>query len=245
MKALFDADAVPFDAAYEESGVYGHMLRSRLAAALRLLGDGPGDVLDAGMGPGRLCAELDSRGWTVTGVDFSDEMVALARRRLPQASGRLVQARLENLPFPDASFDAVASLGVLEYVDNLQAALRELVRVLRPGGLAVVSNPYPRGVWGLTRRLVLYPLLRAGKRVLPLSRPVPPRIGRRRFEELLVSTGLRVEALAYSNFVVVITPLDRLLPRITVRLAGRLEDSSPTIGKWFATQLLLAARKDS
>ena len=72
-----------YDGRYEADSADGHALRARMAVVLRLLGDGPGELLDAGMGPGRLCAELEQRGWTVTGVDASEEMVAAARARLP------------------------------------------------------------------------------------------------------------------------------------------------------------------
>ena len=66
------------------------------------------------------------------GVDASAEMVALARERLPDARDRLAQGSVEELPFEDASFDAVAATGVLEYAD-VPRALGELARVLRPG----------------------------------------------------------------------------------------------------------------
>ena len=96
-------------------------------------------MLDAGMGPGRLTAELDKRGWTVWGVDGSANMVSLARARVPKAADRLLEARIERLPFGDDRFDAVVSTGVLGYVDDLEVALRELARVLRPGGRLVFS----------------------------------------------------------------------------------------------------------
>ena len=56
-----------------------------------------------GMGTGRLCAVLDRRGWRVSGIDLSPEMVAAARRRLPQLAERLVEGPIEQLPFDDGS----------------------------------------------------------------------------------------------------------------------------------------------
>ena len=81
-----------------------------------------GRVLDVGMGTGRLCAELDRRGWEVSGVDLSPAMVVSARRRLPQLAERLVEGPIEHLPFDDESFDAVAATGVLEYATHDLAA---------------------------------------------------------------------------------------------------------------------------
>ena len=67
--SFFDATSARYDRAYDAQTADGHALRARMAAVLRLVGEGPGDALDAGMGPGRLCAELESRGWTAHGVD--------------------------------------------------------------------------------------------------------------------------------------------------------------------------------
>src|SRR5690242_2504292 len=140
------------------------MLRTRMAAVLRRSGDGPGAALDAGMGPGRQWVALAARGWTVSGVDASEEMVDAARARLPEAHDRLLVAPIEALPFADDSFDLVTATGVLEYA-AVPAALAEIARVLRPGGRAVVSYPNPRAVFGMWKTRAWYPAVRAGKRV--------------------------------------------------------------------------------
>ena len=196
--AFFDAEAAHYDAAYDADDWAGRFLRKRLQAALAALGDGPGDVLDAGMGGGRLVAGLAKRGWTVTGIDSSPRMVELARTRLPKLADRLLEADLAALPFPGGSFDAAVATGALEYVGDLGRGLGELVRVLRPGGRAVVSFPNYRSARALWRRFALYPAARLAKRILPLSRPAPLRplhpISPQRFEEALAAAGLRVVA---------------------------------------------------
>jgi ubiquinone/menaquinone biosynthesis C-methylase UbiE len=246
---FFDSEAARYDAAYDEAGPEGYALRSRLAAVLRLLGAGPGDVLDAGMGPGRLCTELDRRGWTVSGVDSSKQMVAFARTRLPHARDRLLPARLESLPFADASFDAVVATGVLEYLDDRAAGLAELGRVLRPGGTAVVSVPNAHGIYSLWCRHIVYPASRAVKRHVDFGRRVPPRRGRvrsrPRLEAMLGGTGLHVVAVEYVSLLVLLTPLDRLFPRTTVWVAQRFEGRGSQTGKLLATQLVVAARKEA
>ncbi len=166
----------------------------RRDAALGLLGDGPGDVLDVGMGPGRLLRALADRCWRVHGVDSSERMVQLARTRIPEAGARLVRGSIESLPFPDSSFDAVVATGVLEYVAYSEAAISELARVLRPGGRAVLSVPRPGRARRAWRAGVLYPLARAVKRIVPLGRraPVrrPPPPGDRAAEAVLEAAGL-------------------------------------------------------
>ena len=193
---FFDAEAAQYDALYDAGDWRGRLLRARLQAALEALGDGPGRVLDAGMGGGRLVAELDARGWTATGVDTSPLMVELARQRLPHLADRLLEADLAALPFPDASFDAAVVTGALEYVDELDRGLGEVARVLRPGATAVLSFPNYRSPHALWRRFALYPAARLVKRVLPLARPAPlpalHPIAPARFEGALAAAGLRL-----------------------------------------------------
>jgi demethylmenaquinone methyltransferase/2-methoxy-6-polyprenyl-1,4-benzoquinol methylase len=101
---------------------------------------GPGArVLDVATGTGAVAAEVvRAHGCRVTGLDQSPEMLAAARGRLAVAGldGRveLVQGEAERLPFADASFDALTVTYLLRYVADPLATLRELVRVLRPGG---------------------------------------------------------------------------------------------------------------
>jgi SAM-dependent methyltransferase len=218
-----------------------------MEAALRLLGEGPGEVLDAGMGPGRLVAELGRRGWTVSGIDASAEMVVVARNRLPDAAPRLVQGKIESLPFADRSFDAVVATGVLEY-SEVERALLELARVLRPGGRLVVSYPNPANLYGKWKTRVFYQLVNVAKRIGGRPPLVFPRGESGAFEPecfraLLAAAGLSPERLEHSSYLVVPSPLDDLLPRITERLGRRLEGSGPAISRRLAGQVVFAARK--
>jgi arsenite methyltransferase len=104
---------------------------------------GPGDrVLDVGCGPGFYVAELASQvgpTGSVTGVDASPPTLALARRRTEDHHNvSLHLADATALPVPSGAFDAALSVQVLEYVTDLDAALAELHRALRPGGRLVL-----------------------------------------------------------------------------------------------------------
>lgn len=193
---FFDAQAAWYDGEYDEQTASGRVLRARTAAVLSVLGPTPGSVLDAGMGGGRLCAELDRLGWGVTGVDASSEMVALARERLPHLEPRLLEGRIQRLPLDDGSMDAVVATGVLEYVDDLDAALRELARVLRAGGTAALSIPAPGAPHTVWRLRVVYPLVRVAKGVIRFGRPAPPArplLTSIAFEASLEAAGLTVD----------------------------------------------------
>ena len=201
MSDLWEAEAQRYDAGYDGAGREGRVIRARQAEALELLGDGPGRVVDVGMGGGRLCLALTSRGWEVSGIDPSEAMVALARSRMPDTHERLVVGRAEALPFADGSFDAVAALGSLEYAVDLDTALGEIARVLRPEGHAVLSWPNFRGLAPLWRGRVLYPSLRFVKRAVPVGRPVPPPAQHpltvEAFLDACAATGLTGASIAY------------------------------------------------
>jgi SAM-dependent methyltransferase len=98
----------------------------------------PGDVLEVGCGPGRLAERLrDERGIRVTAVDSSERMVALTRGR------SCIDARLgdvQALAFADQSFDVVIAAWMLYHVTDLHRGLREIARVLRPGGTLIATT---------------------------------------------------------------------------------------------------------
>jgi demethylmenaquinone methyltransferase/2-methoxy-6-polyprenyl-1,4-benzoquinol methylase len=110
---------------------------------------GAGDtVLDIATGTGAVAAELiRQKGCAVVGLDQSPEMLAEARLRLGPET-RLVEGTAEHLPFANESFDAMTFTYLLRYVADPAATLRELARVVRPGGtVAGLEFALPRGIW--------------------------------------------------------------------------------------------------
>lgn len=95
-------------------------------------------VLDVGCGTGFFTQGILQRVDDVTGLDITPEQLARARRKVPVP---LVRGDAERLPFRDATFDACLSAGSVEYWPSPVEALREMRRVLRPGGVALVGGP--------------------------------------------------------------------------------------------------------
>ena len=118
-----------------------------------------GNVLDVACGTGDMAVSLVERGCTVTGIDLSEEMLAIARQKAPMVTFMIADA--EHLPFPDASFDAVTcAFGVRNFV-HLEQGLNEMLRVLKPGGqlvileLATPDSPLVKPFYNLyTRRII-------------------------------------------------------------------------------------------
>ena len=125
-----------------------------------------GRVLDVATGPGGVALQLASRtGARVTGVDVTPQMLQAARANVAAsaAAGRvsLVLGRAEDLPFADATFDALTFTYLLRYVADPATTVAELVRVVKPGGvIASLEFHPPRGplwhpLWVLYTRAVL------------------------------------------------------------------------------------------
>lgn len=118
------------------------------------------EVLDAGCGTGTNSRWLDERGFRVTGADFSE--FALEEARAASHGIDYRREDLTRLSFPDGSFDAVACIGVLMHIPAIEDALRELVRVLRPGGWLLIAEANARApetylfraYWRLRRRSI-------------------------------------------------------------------------------------------
>jgi demethylmenaquinone methyltransferase/2-methoxy-6-polyprenyl-1,4-benzoquinol methylase len=143
VRTMFDRIAPVYDVMNRvmTAGLDGRWRRLTAEAAVR-----PGDrVLDAACGTGDLAvAAVKAGAGHVTGLDFSERMLERARRKAPLD---WVQGDMLALPFGDASFDAATVGFGVRNVSDLERALRELRRVLRPGGrLAVLEITRPRGV---------------------------------------------------------------------------------------------------
>lgn len=122
--------------------------RSNEWAAVRaIVGNGPGDALDAGAGRGIASYALAKDGFTVTALepDPSDLVGGGAIRALAEQAAlpiRVEENLSERLPFADASFDVIFARAVLHHIADLPAAMREFHRVLRPGGVMVSAREH-------------------------------------------------------------------------------------------------------
>ena len=145
---------------------FGQDRRWRRAMIDRIVGSNPRVVLDVACGPGGVTKSLAKRTTArIVGLDQSDEMLRLAQANVDRAklSDRiaLVLARGERLPFADATFDALTFTYLLRYVTDPAATLRELARVVKPGGaIASLEFAVPeqwgwRVAWWFYTRAVL------------------------------------------------------------------------------------------
>ena len=164
-RRLFDGIAKDYDAPAQWFSLFQYLHWRRFLVS-RLTLDPQSQVLDVATGPGGVAIAMNrGTGCQVVGMDISDQMLSRAQRTL-DASGladsvTLVKARAEDLPFANGTFDAVVFTFLLRYVAEPQATVRELSRVLKPGGqmasleFYVPGGPILHPLWLLHTRLVL------------------------------------------------------------------------------------------
>ena len=133
--ARYDAVAEWYDREFAQTEL-GNAARR---VVLRLLGPGPGRLLDIGCGGGLTMLECADAGWSPVGVDVSAEQLRLARGR----GCEVLAADASALPFEDGSFDAVVSTFTHTDVEDFEGLLREAARVLRAGGPFVYLGVHP------------------------------------------------------------------------------------------------------
>jgi SAM-dependent methyltransferase len=171
-------------------------LRERLPRAKRILeiGCGTGFTLQA-LAAAAPEAEL-------TGTELFDEGLAVARRRMPDV--RLLKVDAREMPFGAGEFDLVGAFDVLEHIDDDAGALREIARVLEPGGGVIVTVPQHRWLWSATDDYARH----------------ERRYTRRQLLDRLRDAGFEVERV--TSFVTLLLPL-----MLASRLTRRKEQHDP------------------
>lgn len=168
VQAFFAPRAARWDVKFPDDG-------PRFDAATRELGLRPGDtVLDAGCGTGRALPalrKLVGAEGTVLGADLTPEMLREAARRGRDGAGRLVLADVSRLPLRARSLDAVFAAGLIAHLPGPASGLRELARVVRPGGRLALFHPVGRAALAARHGRSLGPDdLRARPRLEPVLR---------------------------------------------------------------------------
>lgn len=251
------AAAAGYAAAHEGWGPTARYFRSRLHVVDEALRSCPGGrLLDVGCGPGMLVRHLlDTRpgDFRITACDRSPVMIdAVAEGSKNTEDVEPTVARAEDMPFPDETFDVVVAMGVLEYTEAREA-LREIARVVRPGGLIVVTMLNPRSPYRLFEWCAYWPALRLlgrVERLLGKERHAAPASGIRavpsgRLRRMLCAAGLHTEDTVHYDVTPLIPPLDRLVRRWSRRWRDHPERTvSRGALKWLGTAYLVTARRE-
>ena len=248
--AQFEASAGAYAARRDEDSRFV----PQLTIASDMLRGEHGRTLDLGCATGAAFPMLRALDFEVVGIDLSQRMIAFAQQRYGDDRGvQLSRGDAEFLPFAAASFDAVTCLGVFEFLPDYAPTLREIARVLRPGGLLVLSIPNRVSPYTIAHDIAQATVFRAWRLIKPKLRRSASAIGftpatRRhlcipwRLRGQLARCGLAPERDAYTNFLVY--PLDWLWPRANQTLSQLLTRMSAIrLVACTGCQYMVAARK--
>lgn len=139
----------------------------------------PAKVADLGCGTGVFANILHGMGFEVTGWDISSGMIARACREYPGVSFEV--GDIESLPIQSSSLDAVMLSGVLHHIPQLDKCISEILRILKPGGVAIAFDPNRMNPFFYTFRDKSSPLY-SSKGVTPNERPVLRKVLKKAFE---------------------------------------------------------------
>jgi 2-polyprenyl-3-methyl-5-hydroxy-6-metoxy-1,4-benzoquinol methylase len=209
-----------------------------------------GRLLDAGCGAGWVSLDLVRVGYRVHGVDVAQEMLDQCEQTFAQegiAKDRYAFTRSEllQIDLPPESFDGIVSLGVLQYQVEEEPVLEQFQRLLRPGGLLVVTGPIGRGLPNLFTTVAMAGAL--ARRLLrrpPGPAPTRHRYSLRRFRSLLDGAGFDVvghRGHGFGDWVVIGGLLGFRGERVLHRFFSWLSRFTP-VGLW-GNDLVVAARK--
>lgn len=159
--------------------MHAHMLKSLLP--FKHLDEAM--LLDAGCGTGGLLLKIQSmnRAWKLTGIDFSSVALEIAKTRARGVNFH--EASITALPFPDCEFSAVVTADVLCQIENPGIALKEIFRVLKPGGSVSINVPAYMWMWSYHDEAV----------------QSKHRFTRKEIESLLSSNGFEIQTTTHWN----------------------------------------------
>jgi ubiquinone/menaquinone biosynthesis C-methylase UbiE len=254
--AFFDERADAYDREYNDQTTGGYSLRIRREKVLRFFDQPGGKVLDVGCGPAVMAQEIAARGCEFWGVDPAEKMLDICRRRVGGRSDMHFElGYATQLAFPDQFFDAVLCMGVIDAVEDRSKAVREMLRVLKPGGTLIITFTNVASPYSWWKRYVFYDAVTAFHAVRRFFSPRRARVtlppnprGRslytvRRAHGLLKSEGAEVLATQGYYFNIFLAPLDELFPSLAVRVTRKLEEGRWPRPEWIAAGWIIKARK--
>jgi ubiquinone/menaquinone biosynthesis C-methylase UbiE len=259
----FDRSAHGYGESYRGNSPTSYFFKTRLSiVACRLKAIPHGKLLDVACGPGVMVETCVGEGFEYFGLDISKEMIAECRKRFADLDdAHFYIGKMQNLPFPDDCFDVLLCMGGLEYVPAAEevAARLEMIRVVRPGGLLMVSHlngmsPYwlwHRFVYQNSRSIARFALhylrmVRSGRRSAYRDDRVPLRQFTVRSSRRIIEAGCQVVGEpVYYCINLFFPPFDEKYPRLSVRICEWLEKLGESPLRWLAMAFILVVRKQA
>jgi ubiquinone/menaquinone biosynthesis C-methylase UbiE len=214
---------------------------------------GHAKILDLGCGPGFLSRDLCKAGYTGAGLDASRTMIDsceqdAAAEKIPPSQWQFIAGDAEDLPFADGNFDVIVAAGLIEYMPSDAGILREICRVLKPGGWLMINVTNRRGytvclssISLRIRRLPGVLAIASAIRRMLVGRDVdaqslnfiPRKHSCSDFQTTLKEHGMPVKKDIYLHFSLLPAPFCTLMSRLT----GQVDESLDALDKTFLRKL--------
>jgi ubiquinone/menaquinone biosynthesis C-methylase UbiE len=219
-------------------------------------------ILDVGCGPGEMVVDLMRHRWRIWGIDIAEKMVQIAREKVARVRNpnevHLSTGDIERLDLPDRFFDVIICSGVVEYLNDDEKWMREVNRVLKPGGVLIinVTNKWALRKWTAP---LIEPLKRSKalaramnfvkERILKRGRlhhfPFRPRVhSPNAFDRYLAQHGYEKLEFRYFDFSVMVAPFDTLFGFVTIPMRRWMERYSRRNMVLNGTGYIVSARKN-
>jgi ubiquinone/menaquinone biosynthesis C-methylase UbiE len=252
---FFNKRAPDYDREYAGQTPGGFALRVRREKVMDLFDQPNGRVLDVGCGPGVMVEPILGRGCTFSGVDPSTQMIEIARGRFPEGPRVNFQcAGALQLPFADGHFDAVLCMGVIDALQDRPAAMREMLRVLKPNGTLIITFANLHSPYAWWKGYLFYPMVEVWHGVLARLRG-SALAGRRaagktrtlysvgKAGQALVSQGAAILQTVGYYYNPLLSPLDEMMPSLAFAATKKLEERANGKPNWLAAGFIVKAKK--
>lgn len=241
----FDEQAAGYHDKYETvDDMRSFIFSERKALVLEMLGGSYDRMLDIGCGPGVYTDKLAERSNNLYGVDISEEMIAIAKKKgYPNAVFSV--GGIEKMEFGDNFFDAVVCVGVLEYLNDIDAAVKEVARVAKKDAVIIFTAPNASSILNKLDHMMRSVLKAFNKYIkIDMSKSFmnydfqPRLISKKELEPILKKYGLKVEERRFHIFR--LSFLNRLSSGLSLFLAKHLNFIS---SRFLAINYIVKARK--
>jgi 2-polyprenyl-3-methyl-5-hydroxy-6-metoxy-1,4-benzoquinol methylase len=236
----YDSLAPRYSTLYQGRSRLAHFYNTRLARVRELLeGTDGSSVLEVGCGPGYMAPHVARRGMRYYGVDVSPGMIKVCRQTHGALEGvHFAVGDTQALAFPDASFDLVLCLGMLEYVHDETVPIREIARVLVAGGSCILSGINRWSPYNAWDRSIYRPLTRWSPAGIVHEYHTAAE-----YRDWLQEDGLSILDVVYFDFALVPRPFDRFAAGLAVGMSERLEGFGRSWCRGVANGFLVRAQK--
>jgi ubiquinone/menaquinone biosynthesis C-methylase UbiE len=245
------SNAESYDSHYQKQNPTGYFFNTRAKLVLKLLGNGHNandqNVLDIGCGPCKMYKPLSDKSFNYFGYDISKNMLLRCNKTNGfEHAKSLTLGSAESLPFNDNQFSAVLCMGIVEYVESPLIVLDEINRILKPGGIVIISlinkfSPYriwEKYIYNTVKKIKNNYSGIGPKHILNVSMFSPGV-----FKKQLIKKGFEPKEVVYFDYNLLPSPIDRNYPAKAVKLNKKLSVLALTWFKFMGTAFIIVAKK--